>query len=57
MSRKSLIWLGALIGGSVGGIIPLLWGEGGLFSFYFIIFQSIGAIFGIWIMFKLTQSY
>ncbi len=54
MDTKHLIWIGAIIGGTVGGFIPALWG-GSSFSFSGIIFNSIGAILGIYIMFKITR--
>lgn len=54
MESKRTIWVGMLIGGIIGGYIPLLWGAS-YFSFASILFNAIGAIIGIWIMFKLTH--
>ncbi|MES2216277.1 MAG: hypothetical protein V4481_03195 [Patescibacteria group bacterium] len=54
MNAKHLIWLGAIVGGYVGGFIPVLWGAGGL-TFSSIIGNTIGGLVGIWAGFKLSQ--
>jgi hypothetical protein len=54
MESKRIIWLFAIIGGGVGGYLPLLWG-GSLFSFSSLIFNTLGAVLGIWVGFKLTR--
>lgn len=54
MDTKRIIWIGAIIGGFVGGFIPTLWG-GSSFSFAGIVWNAIGAIAGIYIMFKLIR--
>jgi hypothetical protein len=54
MESKRIITLFMIVGGVVGGYIPLLWGAG-YFSFSSILFNAIGAIIGIWIGFKLTH--
>jgi uncharacterized membrane protein YeaQ/YmgE (transglycosylase-associated protein family) len=51
MDRRT-IWLGLFVGSTVGGYIPTLWGAG-LFSFSSIFFSAAGALFGIWIAFRL----
>lgn len=55
MNSKTSVWIGVLVGSSVGSYIPALWGDG-LFSFSSIIFGSIGAIIGIYIGFKLSNN-
>lgn len=55
MSRKSFIWTGALVGSTIGGLIPSIWGAGFL-SFSSIILESIGALMGIWAAFKIGQN-
>lgn len=52
MESKRIIWLFAILGGWIGGYIPLLWGVEH-FSFSIILFHTVGAIIGIWIGFKL----
>lgn len=54
MESRRLIYLGMFIGGLIGGYIPSLWGAGG-FSFTSILGNAIGAMVGIWLMFKLTR--
>lgn len=54
MESKRLIYLGMFIGGLIGGLVPSLWGAGS-FSFAAIIGNAIGAILGIWVMFRLTR--
>jgi len=58
MNSKKLIWVGIIVGSTIGSFIPILWG-GGVFSFSSIIFSFIGAIVGIYvgiyIMFKLVN--
>jgi hypothetical protein len=48
MSRRAYIWTGALIGSTVGGMIPLLWGDG-MLSGWSILFNGLGGLVGIWI--------
>ena len=55
MNSKSLIWIGTIVGSSIGGLIPLLWGASA-FSFSSIIFGSLGAIVGIYVGFKLSNQ-
>jgi len=52
---KKYIWIGLFLGGTVGGLIPSLWGADS-FSISGIIFSLIGSIFGIWLGFK-TGEY
>jgi hypothetical protein len=54
MESKRLIYLGMFIGGLIGGYIPSLCGAGGL-TFSSILGNAIGAMVGIWAMFKLTR--
>ena len=51
MSRK-LIWLGAGVGGTIGGLIPTIWGADFL-SISSIVLSTVGGLFGIWAAFKL----
>ena len=54
MESKRLIYLGMFIGGFIGGFIPSLWGAPG-FSMASVIGNAVGAIAGIWVMFKITR--
>ena len=55
MNSKSIVWIGSIVGSSLGGAIPLLWGDSA-FSFSSIIFGVIGAIAGIYIAFKMSSD-
>ncbi|HWU24386.1 MAG TPA: hypothetical protein VN086_01365 [Candidatus Paceibacterota bacterium] len=51
---KQMIWIGMLVGSTIGGFIPALWGDSFL-SFSSIIFSALGAMAGIYIVYKLTH--
>jgi hypothetical protein len=55
MEQKSLIWVTTVIGSSIGGYAPLLWGAN-VFSFSSIILGTLGGILGIWLGFKIAQE-
>jgi len=48
------MYLLMMVGGAIGGYLPLLWGAS-TFSFSSILLSSIGAIFGIWLAFKISH--
>jgi hypothetical protein len=54
MESKRLTYIGILVGGALGGYLPTLWGAD-YFSFQTILGNGVGAIFGIWVIFKLTH--
>ncbi|MFZ2187641.1 MAG: hypothetical protein WAV46_03410 [Candidatus Moraniibacteriota bacterium] len=43
-----------LIGSTLGGLVPLAWGESAL-SFSSIIFTALGGLLGIWLGFKMSR--
>jgi hypothetical protein len=49
------IWVGLIIGGLVGQIVPMLWG-GNPLSITSGVFSFIGGAFGLWLGFKIDQS-
>ena len=51
MSKKSLYWIGAFIGGTVGGLAPGLWGASD-FSGWGILLSTVGGIAGVWAVYK-----
>lgn len=51
---KTSAWIGIVVGSSIGGMIPALWGAG-LFSFSGIFFSAVGAFAGIWVAYKMTH--
>jgi hypothetical protein len=56
MSLKSIVLLGMLIGSTIGGLIPALWGSE-LLSFSAILGNLIGGVLGIWIAYKIGQRF
>ena len=54
MSAKTSIWIGMIVGSTLGGCLPMLWGESTL-SISSIIFSTIGGVVGIIGGFKLSQ--
>lgn len=54
MNSKTPVLIGTLVGSSIGGLVPSLWGANA-FSLSSLIFGSIGAIAGIYIGFKLSN--
>ena len=52
MPSRLLIWVSIIIGSTIGGIIPELWGAG-MFSYASLLLSGIGALVGLWIAFKI----
>ena len=50
---QARIWIGILIGSTIGSFIPDLWGSG-LLSYSSILFSGIGAFVGLLISYKLA---
>jgi predicted MFS family arabinose efflux permease len=48
---QARIWLGILIGSTIGGFVPALWG-GDLISYAGVLLSGIGAIVGLWVGYK-----
>jgi hypothetical protein len=55
MDSNRSIWIGAFIGGWIGGMIPLLWGAS-YFSFTSLLCNAGGALLGIYLAFKLKNQ-
>jgi hypothetical protein len=54
MKAKTLIMIGMVVGSTIGGYVPSLWG-GGAFSMASVVFGGIGGLLGIWAGFKLSR--
>ncbi len=46
MSKK-LVWVGVIVGSSLGGYLPTLWGAGVL-SMWGVLLSTVGGILGVW---------
>jgi hypothetical protein len=53
MSRKA-IWLGMIIGSTIGGCVPGLW-HAGLFSIWSIVLSTVGGLAGIWVAYRMDR--
>jgi uncharacterized membrane protein YeaQ/YmgE (transglycosylase-associated protein family) len=53
---KSLIGFGLFVGSIVGGFVPSLWGDNGMFSMAGMLFSVIGGVAGIWAGYRLSQN-
>lgn len=56
MSTKTMIYIGASAGSLLGGYVPLLWG-GESFSTAGLIFSAVGGFVGIYVAYKVSQSF
>ncbi len=45
---QARLWLGVLIGSTIGGFIPDLWGAG-MFSYSSVLLSAIGGSAGLWL--------
>lgn len=52
--QKSAIWIGMIVGSSIGGFIPTLWGDN-FISFTSVILTAVGGLIGIYLGFKLSE--
>ena len=51
---KKAIWLGVLVGSTIGGCVPSLW-HAGPFSMWSMVLSTIGGLAGIGIAYRLTR--
>ncbi|HVZ51306.1 MAG TPA: hypothetical protein VG986_05025 [Pseudolabrys sp.] len=45
---RSRIWLGILIGSTIGGFVPELWGAG-MLSYSSVALSTVGGLAGLWL--------
>jgi len=50
-----MIWLGLFVGSTVGGFVPLLWGDGA-FSLSAVFTSAAGGMFGIWLGYRMMRD-
>jgi len=54
MTTKKLIWIGIVVGSTLGGMVPNLW-HASMFSMWGLLFSTIGGLVGIWAGWKIGQ--
>jgi hypothetical protein len=54
MSNKTIVYIGAFIGSTIGSFIPLLWGADFL-SISSVVFSGIGGLVGIFVAYKMVN--
>jgi uncharacterized membrane protein YeaQ/YmgE (transglycosylase-associated protein family) len=54
MNSRNVYWLAALVGSTIGGALPGLWGAGA-FSATGILTGTIGGIVAIWLAYRATH--
>jgi len=54
MDSKKIVWIGLLVGSTIGGLIPSLWGAGA-FSMSSFLLGAVGAIVGIYVGFRISR--
>jgi uncharacterized membrane protein YeaQ/YmgE (transglycosylase-associated protein family) len=53
---KSLIGFGLLVGSTVGGFVPSLWGDNNMFSLAGFFFSFVGGVVGVWAGYRMGQN-
>jgi len=56
MNAKAMIWIGAIVGSTLGGLVPSLW-HASMWSMSGLLFSTIGGVVGIWAGWKLAQGF
>ncbi len=51
---KKLVWFGLIVGSTLGGMVPSLWGAD-VFSFSSIILSAVGGLLGIYLGYLLGR--
>jgi hypothetical protein len=52
--EKKLIWLGAMVGSTVGGCVPTLW-HASAFSLTSMLLSIVGGVAGIWLGWRMSR--
>lgn len=57
MINKKFVMFGAILGMTIGGLLPMLWGDGGVFDPMSILLATAGGLVGIWLAVKVSKWY
>jgi len=55
MTEKKMIWIGIVVGSTIGGLIPGLW-HASMFSMWGLFFSTLGGLAGIWVGWKASRG-
>jgi len=55
IERKTSLFLGLILGSTIGGFVPGLWGDTSFLSFGALLWSAIGAIVGIYVAHRLSN--
>jgi hypothetical protein len=53
---KTIIAIGVIVGSTIGGYVPALWGAD-IFSISSIFFSFLGGILGVWLGYRFSRNY
>ncbi len=53
---RKMIYGGMIVGSTIGGVVPYLWGDFG-FTFSSVGLSAVGGFLGIWIGYKLAKYF
>ena len=53
--EKMIIMIGLAIGSTVGGLVPLLWGDSA-FSMTSLLLSGVGGVIGIWVGYRIVSG-
>lgn len=57
MTSKKVVMFGAVAGMTVGGVLPMLWGDDNFFDFMSVTLTAVGGFFGIWAAYKIGKYF
>lgn len=57
MINKKFVMFGAIVGMTIGGALPMLWSQTGMFDPVGILLAMVGGIAGIWLAVKISKWY
>ncbi len=53
--EKAIIMIGFVVGSTLGGMVPLLWGDSA-FSMTSILLSAVGGVIGIWVGYRIVNG-
>jgi hypothetical protein len=56
VSQKTVVWIGATVGSTIGGFVPMLW-HAPLISMSGMVASTVGGVLGIWAGWKIRNNF